>query len=102
MKSRGEAYRGRDGFIHVPRELSGIVRAVFGLDNRRVGFRNSNGDPSGTTTLISPILVAQAYNFPQAPPDASSQRIAVLEFAVPPGGWNATDVTNTLDGWLAP
>lgn len=30
-------YRGREGEIHVPAELDGIVEGVFGLDNRRVG-----------------------------------------------------------------
>jgi hypothetical protein len=93
-KSEDSDYRGRDGFVYVPRELSAIVRGVFGLDNRRVGFRNS-GDPPGTTSL-SPTLVAEAYNFPQGTPDATSQRIGVVEFAVPPGGWNLTDVSNTL------
>jgi kumamolisin len=87
--SPGGTYRGRDGFAHVPRELSGIVLAVFGLDDRRSGFRNSNGspDPQGTTGL-SPTLVAQAYNFPQGAPVASSQRIGVVEFAISnmPGG----------------
>jgi Pro-kumamolisin, activation domain len=101
-ESEDGAYRGRDGFVHVPRELSGIVRAVFGLDNRQVGFRN-NPDPSGTTPLTvgGPTVVAQAYGFPQAPPDASSQRIGVVEFATGGGGgWTPTDVTDTLQSWL--
>ena len=96
----GGTYRGRDGFVHVPRELSGIVRAVFGLDNRPVGFRSIGGDPTGVTGLpISPTIVAQAYKFPQGAPDASSQRIGVIEFSLAgKGGWNlmANDVGNTL------
>jgi hypothetical protein len=100
-ESRSGDYRGRDGFVYVPRELSGIVRAVFGLDNRRVGFHNAM-DPPGTASLLSPSQVAQAYNFPQAPPDASSQRIGVIEFADTGGnGWTSADVTNTLTWWLA-
>jgi hypothetical protein len=95
-------YRGRDGFIHVPRELDGIVLAVFGLDNRRVGFRNANLPPGTTTFAVGgPTLVGQFYNFPQAPPDASGQRIGVLEFTTPPGGWNKPDVTATLTTWFA-
>jgi kumamolisin len=30
-------YRGREGEIHVPAELAGIIEGVFGLDTRRVG-----------------------------------------------------------------
>src|ERR1700722_1692559 len=32
-KSETQAYRGRDGFIHIPKDLAGIVIGVFGLDN---------------------------------------------------------------------
>jgi hypothetical protein len=71
-------------------ELAIGIRRV----NRRVGFRNSvSGDPPRTATLISPALVAQAYGFPQAPPDASSQRIGVIEAAGTssnPSGWTNT------------
>jgi hypothetical protein len=35
-ESRSGDHRGLDGFVYVPRELSGIVHAVFGLDNRRI------------------------------------------------------------------
>jgi hypothetical protein len=100
-ESAAGAYRGREGFIHVPGELSGIVRAVFGLDNRRVNFHNGNGDPSGAVTFLGgPAAVAQAYGFPQAPPDASSQRIGVVEFSSPAQGWLIADVTATLENWL--
>src|ERR1700733_14081497 len=102
-QSNSGHYRGRDGFVHVPRELSGIVRAVFGLDNRVVGFQNFSPDPPGTATLLSPSLVAQAYQFPQPPPDASSQRIGVVEFNLSGvGGWTSADITNTLQAWFAP
>ena len=97
-ESPSGTYRGRDGFIYVPNELADVVVAVFGLDNRRVGFRNTP-DPPGTTGL-SPTLVAQFYNFPQGPPDASSQRIGVVEFK--PGGWTPIDVQVTLNTWFAP
>jgi kumamolisin len=29
-------YRGREGYLYLPRELAGIVQNIFGLDNRRV------------------------------------------------------------------
>jgi hypothetical protein len=96
----GGTYRGRDGFIHIPDELAEIVRAVFGLDNRRVGFRNDT-DPPGTAKFAvgGPTLPAQFYNFPQIPPDATGQRIGVVEFQGS-GGWQQHDVNSTVGGWL--
>jgi len=32
-------YRGWEGYVHIPKELSGIVEGVFGLDNRRIVHR---------------------------------------------------------------
>lgn len=93
-------YRGHDGLIHIPNELADIVLAVFGLDNRRLGFRNG-GDPPNLPATLSPILIAQFYNFPQGPPDASGQRIGVLE-AQFGGGYSPTDITDTLQSWGAP
>jgi kumamolisin len=49
-KSGDEEYRGRDGFICVPKPLGKIVEGVFGLDNRRVA-RPATGDgvkPAGS------------------------------------------------------
>ena len=99
-RTPGGTHRGRDGFIHVPEELGEVVRAVFGLDNRRVGFRNDT-DPPGTEPFAAggPTLPAQFYNFPQAPPDATGQRIGVVEFQGS-GGWQKGDVDSTVGGWL--
>lgn len=94
-----EIYRGRDGFVHVPSNVAGIVLGVFGLDNRRVGSHNSGSDPMGTTQLIGgPPQVAQLYNFPTVPAGISKQIIGIIEMA---GGWNptGTDIENTLGGW---
>src|SRR5271170_4664172 len=42
------AYRGHEGPIRMPNEISDAVTAVFGLDNRRLGQGHNNGaDPSG-------------------------------------------------------
>jgi kumamolisin len=35
-----ERYRGRNGFIHIPDALQGIIEGVFGLDNRNITKRN--------------------------------------------------------------
>ena len=35
-------YRGREGYVHLPKELSNIVEGVFGLDNRRTSHPGSS------------------------------------------------------------
>jgi kumamolisin len=70
-----ETYRGRDGFIHVPKNLADVIIGVFGLDNRRMTKRASTTDPPNTNPLTVPQL-AQLYNFPTN--SASGQTIAIL------------------------
>ena len=41
---RTESYRGRSGFIHIPKDLDGVIVGVFGLDNRRISKFNIVGD----------------------------------------------------------
>src|SRR5579884_1513520 len=36
-------FRGREGALHVPAELEGLVTGVFGLDERRVARRRAGG-----------------------------------------------------------
>jgi kumamolisin len=50
-----ENYRGRDGFVHVPKDLADIIVGVFGLDNRSITKLNG-ADPTNTTTLTIPRL----------------------------------------------
>jgi hypothetical protein len=50
-EDNNEIYRGREGYIHVPRELADVVKGVFGLDNRKMGGRNGLLE-SGTLSLI--------------------------------------------------
>ena len=86
-----ERYRGHDGYVHVPAELAGVIEGVLGLDNRRLGWRASNGGSGGTP--ITPLDVAKAYNFPEDL-DASGQTIGILEFA---GGFVVDDSGNPSD-----
>lgn len=101
-------YRGREGEIHVPAELSGIVEGVFGLDNRRVGrARNRRGralpvlwrevvglkltqeTKKGTAAAGTPAVpfegtffppqVARVYNYPKNT-DGSGQNIGIFAF----------------------
>jgi kumamolisin len=99
-------YRGREGEVHVPSELAGIVEGVFGLDTRRVGHpRLRRGTPrtvsldSLKTTPVNPFpgaffppQVAQLYSYP-ANLDGSKQNVAIFAFngapnADPRGGYS--------------
>jgi kumamolisin len=91
-------YRGRTGPIEVPEELSDIVLAVLGLDNRpqtRPHFRvlNESRTENFTRSLASrnsytPVQIAQLYNFPQNV-DCSGQCIGIIELG---GGYNEKDL----------
>jgi kumamolisin len=85
------AYRGRQGTIHIPAELKGIVTGVFGLDQRRMAHRKSRAAVSASHgTALSPLTPAdieQRYNFP--PGDGGGQSIAIAEFG---GGYFAGDM----------
>jgi hypothetical protein len=50
---RARRYRGRDGFIHVPKDLAESIVGIFGLDNRPVSYRASNpGDRAAGNTAL--------------------------------------------------
>jgi Pro-kumamolisin, activation domain len=69
-------HRGFDGPIQLPPELSGIVVAVVGLDNRFLGtHRGALGDPSGAGYQPVP-TIAQQYNIPNS--GASGQTIGII------------------------
>jgi hypothetical protein len=97
------AYRSHEGSVRVPDELADVVTAIFGLDNRRSESRR-NADPAGTVQM-SPVQVAQLYNFPPTPPDASGQVIGVMEFSgsgIFAAGWNQSDIDDTMALFGAP
>jgi kumamolisin len=89
-----ETYRGYDGHLHLPADIADVVEGVLGLDNRRLGSRAMNGGPPGATPL-TPIEVAQFYNFPlirvtgQSWRNATGQTIGILEFG---GGYDVNDM----------
>jgi hypothetical protein len=84
-----ETYRGRDGFIHIPQDLAGIIVGVFGLDNRRITKRNS--DPPNTVT-VSVSQVTQLYNFPTN--SAAGQTIAIFSET----GYQSADISTNFGG----
>ncbi len=86
-------YRGREGEIHVPAELFGIIDGVFGLDTRRVGRPRRRRVTTRRVSLDSldtafanpfpgsffPPQVAQLYSYP-ANLDGRQQNIAIFAF----------------------
>jgi kumamolisin len=86
---RTETYRGYDGFIQVPADLTEVIVGVFGLDNRRITKRN--GDPPNTNPI--PITtVPTLYDFP--PNLAAGQTVAIFSEA----GYLASDIAANFSG----
>ena len=89
-ESGTEQYRGRDGSIHVPESLVGIVIGVFGLDNRRITKRNA-ADPPNTVPLTTQ-TIAGLYKFPTN--SAAGQTIAILS----EDGYHPADISASFGG----
>lgn len=100
----GHAFRGRQGAVHIPRELEPIVEGVFGLDDRpqaRPHFRmlaESKINPPQAWTRgtaqphtngsFTPLQIAQLYNFPPGF-DGQGECIAIIELG---GGYRRADL----------
>jgi kumamolisin len=78
-ESDRETYRGREGAIYLPNDIADLVEGIFGLDNRKMARRASNGFVPAAS--LTPPQVAQYYNFP--PGTAPNQTIGVIEFGDP-------------------
>lgn len=88
-KRTGTDYLGRVGNVHVPEELSEVVTAVVGLDNRcMVRMRPKASEAHVPQTYFLPSELAQLYNFPSQL-DGSGQCVGILEFG---GGFDTTDL----------
>jgi len=70
-------YRGREGFIHVPKDLADSIVGVFGLDNRPIGGKNLAGD-TPITNLVSVQQAAALYNFPAPGASIGGQTIGIV------------------------
>jgi kumamolisin len=85
-RHEGHLFRSRQGDIYVPKELEGIVAAVFGLDSRRMVRRRKairvQADhalkPPTARPWFLPQELAAAYHFPDN--GAAGQTIGILEF----------------------
>jgi kumamolisin len=95
MMSPDGLVRARTGALFVPVEISGIVTAVLGLDERpqaKTRFRRLNGwvgPRAAGDTSYTPNAVAKLYNFPTAG-SGSGQTVAIIELG---GGYKAADLT---------
>jgi kumamolisin len=104
----GVTYRVREGSIHLPQELIGMVDAVLGLDNRpqaqahfRVLGAQASANIAGAegfakphaaaaaNTSFTPVQIAQLYKFP-AGATATGQTIGIIELG---GGYRTADIT---------
>jgi len=97
----GGSYRGRTGAVHVPKELTGIVEAVLGLDDRPIAkahFQRLRA-PSGVagraaTASFTPTQLARLYNFPTGV-DGQGECIAIIELG---GGYRTADIKTYFVG----
>ncbi len=86
----GGSYRGRTGAVNIPADLSHIVVAVHGLDNRpqaQAHFRLSQANPQATSVSYTPLQIATAYKFPSG--NGSGQTIGIIELG---GGYAPSDL----------
>jgi kumamolisin len=89
-KPQTEDYRGRDGVIQVPTELSQVIIGVFGLDNRRITKHNAADPPN--TNPVSVATLRQLYDFPTN--SAAGQTIGILSEA----GYLPSDINLSFGG----
>ena len=101
MQHPGGAWRGRTGAVHLPVDLSGVVEAVLGLDNRpqaRAHFRIAGRETTAVARAgaaaasFTPGQLAQLYNFPAG--TGAGECIAIIELG---GGYKPAD----LDAYFA-
>ena len=88
-------FRQRQGSLSVPADLSGIITAVLGLDNRPQA-RSRVRKPQSRAAAVSytPIDLAKVYRFP-SDTDGSGQRIAIVELG---GGFAQSDLAEYFGG----
>ncbi len=85
----GRAFRARSGALTAPSDISAMVEAVLGLDQRPIATPKSRrlANPSVDAGFL-PNQVARLYGFPSPSGAGSGQCIGVIELG---GGFNASD-----------
>ena len=86
--------RMREGSLSLPAELSGVVTAVLGLDDRaQAHTRSVFADPKAVSTSYTPLDLARIYGMPSA--DGTGQTIAIVELG---GGFAQSDLDTYFQG----
>jgi kumamolisin len=88
-------YRGRQGALQIPQNLSGVIEAIFGFDDRRQARAHSilrmgkvRPTRAGSSDMsFSPQQIAKIYDFPNG--DGAGQCIGIVEFG---GGYDTADL----------
>jgi kumamolisin len=88
-------YRGRTGALQIPQNLSGVIEAIFGFDDRRQARAHSimrmakarPTRPGSPDVSFSPPQLAGIYDFPNG--DGANQCIGIVEFG---GGYDTADL----------
>jgi kumamolisin len=95
FEHEGGSYRGRTGPIHLPDELTDVVEAVLGLDNRpqaKPHFRSyspqSNLRWHAAPGSFTPTQLASLYNFPNA--TGQGECVGIVELG---GGYRPADLS---------
>jgi kumamolisin len=87
----GVTFRGREGDVHLPAQLVGVVRAVFGLDDRpqtRAHFLVAGPVGQALADGYPPQEVGRRYGFPTDATGAG-QTVAIIELG---GGYRTVDL----------
>jgi hypothetical protein len=93
--ARRTTYRGRDGYIHVPRELAESIVGVFGLDNRPIGGRSNLQGDTPIANLASVAEAASVYKFPAPSASIGAQTIGIVCAAGGGVGFMQSDLNQT-------
>ncbi len=97
----GSTFRGRTGFVRIPKQLEPVIIAVSGLDNRPMTHTPRSHAATAVQTDSPPTFtgkdLAQQYRFPARHPisgkplDGKDQTIAIVELG---GGYLPQDVVD--------
>jgi kumamolisin len=83
----GTVYRGREGPLSVPAELSDVITGVFGLDERPQA-RPQSRLGTGAAVQYTPVQVAAAYDYPTTT-TGRGECVALIELG---GGFRTADL----------
>jgi kumamolisin len=94
----GSGGRGRAGALSLPAELTGVVTAVLGLDDRAQAAPKLRIVPAAArSTSYTPVQLAQIYGMPDA--DGTGQTVAIIELG---GGFGQSDLSTYFTGLKLP